>query len=1011
MLYLRIKKKTAKLHIITLICLLIFPSISYSQYSQETPQKVFLGADNASAILNNIDFNDVKNSGTWAAEAIYEVSALGIIKGYGDKTFGHRNNVTKEEAIAMIYRAAGREEEAQRAAESLEATKGQDERESNIFTMWSLGYLRLAAEDGLITWGDYDDATSMEQNEGGFLRKGVATRQEVARWMVMALQMEPVYEQQEIFNNFRDWTTADPHKVPYIEAALVNNIMSGMGNGYFRPLASITREQMAQILKNASSAIYPILEYQKKIGTIESVKNSRDFTDGVGALKKTFNIRNSDGSLHNIVSKFLDERGNINEQSGVPLRGQDIELIVYRNGAIGNSNLLVEGDRIEYIISSDEKVKLINVISNTTDTNYIVGKINDVDGKTINISKIFNLDYPTVDIESRNFSFNTDGKDVDITYILSNNAEIYVDGRISGIENIQKGEDAIISLRDNIVTKIKTVKLRFKEQGVLNGIVEENNPHLGYITLYNDSELDLKKSPLEKINFLKTYNYSNPKDIEVLRNGREVKIEDIQPGDSAYIKLNDDGNIEIISSVDNYRAKYGKVISKRSSNMVMMYDDGTQQILEINNPLIISNKRVTDYNSLKEGDRVKLILNITDQFTDVKQITIDGNGYKVSNIYKGIVDGLDEVTGRLILRNLEVFNGGKWQRTKQKGFYSMDLDANSNFIYNDDNLNKDDVKKLFKDQEAYIAVQEDYGKKEKAVIISFRNSNDSEAAIFNDSISKNTSEGFTLKGEYTNVRYNKGTIIIKDNRLVSANSISENDMAYVVANRGYQDGEYHAGIIAINDRSNLDFIDIYRGRISSIDRNTSVTIESFSKLGGLSWEFYNTPKTFLITYDTKIIDDEGIIGQRNFLDFGNSSFKDRTVYILADGTDAVLITTAPYGNANIKGEIYKIMADNTINEDGEDIESGEGVQEKQPYGFTLIDVKIYNPSSFMWENGEDIDINILNTSIILKNNDIGKPSDLKEGDRIRVIKGEEKKNEDKDNEEKKNEDGYIIFIE
>ena len=53
MLYLR--KKIAKLHLI-LIILLIFP---FSSYSQEAPQRVFEGVENALAVLNNIDFNDV----------------------------------------------------------------------------------------------------------------------------------------------------------------------------------------------------------------------------------------------------------------------------------------------------------------------------------------------------------------------------------------------------------------------------------------------------------------------------------------------------------------------------------------------------------------------------------------------------------------------------------------------------------------------------------------------------------------------------------------------------------------------------------------------------------------------------------------------------------------------------------------------------------------------------------------------------------------------------------------
>ena len=107
----------------------------------------------------------------------------------------------------------------------------------------------------------------------------------------------------------------------------------------------------------------------------------------------------------------------------------------------------------------------------------------------------------------------------------------------------------------------------------------------------------------------------------------------------------------------------------------------------------------------------------------------------------------------------------------------------------------------------------------------------------------------------------------------------------------------------------------------------------------------------------------------------------------------MLITTAPYGNTNIKGEIYEIVSDRTVNEDGEE------VGEQQIHGVTLIDVKEYNPSSFMWEDGTNTNINILNTSIILKNNGILKASDLKKGDRVRVLKTED------------NEDGYIIFVE
>ena len=48
----------------------------------------------------------------------------------------------------------------------------------------------------------------------------------------------------------------------------------------------------------------------------------------------------------------------------------------------------------------------------------------------------------------------------------------------------------------------------------------------------------------------------------VYKNHKEATLEDIENGDSAYIKLDENGVIEIISAVDNYMEKCGKIISK-----------------------------------------------------------------------------------------------------------------------------------------------------------------------------------------------------------------------------------------------------------------------------------------------------------------------------------------------------------------------------------------------------------------------------------------------------------------
>jgi len=113
---------------------------------------------------------------------------------------------------------------------------------------------------------------------GAFLRRAPAQRQEVAYWISKVFGIEPVYGSAEIFNSFRDWSSADPLKIPYIEAVLVENIMNGEGNGYFRPTGFVTREQIAQIIKNADKRVLPLLGYEKKMGTVEDIRKEYDFT-------------------------------------------------------------------------------------------------------------------------------------------------------------------------------------------------------------------------------------------------------------------------------------------------------------------------------------------------------------------------------------------------------------------------------------------------------------------------------------------------------------------------------------------------------------------------------------------------------------------------------------------------------------------------------------------------------------------------------------------------------------
>jgi len=529
-----------------------------------------------------------------------------------------------------------------------------------------------------------------------------------------------------------------------------------------------------------------------------------------------------------------------------------------------------------------------------------------------------------------------------------------------------------------------------KSGNVARGIVEENNTALGYITLYSKNR-SVGGQPYS----LKTYGYLDPNAIEVFKNHKKAAIEDVEAGDTAYIKTDDGGNVLAISAVSNYTVRYGRIISRSSSRIAVEYDDGTQQALALNDGvLVVENSQVAGINRLRDGDRVRLLLNITERFTHLKEITVEGGGYFIANIYKGSVAYIDEMSRKLTVLNLEAFDRGRWRMPERKGFTSIKMAENCALFFEERPVDIKTANKLLKNAEAYIAAEKDYGNGEKAVVVSFRERDDPEV-LFDDSISNiRAGDGsFELAREYKTIKYGGGSIIVKYGRLVSGNSISKDDLAYVAANRSYDSGGYFAGVVQIKERSGPGFAGIYRGRIKQINENRDFMVESFSEFNGTGWEYCNTPKTFGLGPNTMILDGDGIVGLRDFRGYGENSFIGRTVYVaVQEGIEAMLISTAPYGIYMVRGEI-RGLSGGSVGEEGGRLE--------EPDGIVLRDAKKYDQTSHMWTDCGETSLNILKNTAVLRNNSIVSPSELREGDIIRAI----------GKEDGGSSDAYIILVE
>ncbi|MHB8064601.1 MAG: S-layer homology domain-containing protein, partial [Ruminiclostridium sp.] len=228
----------------------------------------FTATQNGQAVINNLKYTDINNASYDLKDAIYQNGALGLFPSLGSTKFNPNGAISKELALYLVYMAANRALDINTQGQTLNAARPAAQKKTSPQAVLYDGSLQLAANDGLITAQDLTDALQTDQTATVFKRGASVTRQEFATWLAKALMLPPAYDQQELFNNYSDWKSARAENVPYIEAVLQNNIMSGDGKGSFNPNQAVTRQESARILKNAENVILPLRNMEKRTATI-----------------------------------------------------------------------------------------------------------------------------------------------------------------------------------------------------------------------------------------------------------------------------------------------------------------------------------------------------------------------------------------------------------------------------------------------------------------------------------------------------------------------------------------------------------------------------------------------------------------------------------------------------------------------------------------------------------------------------------------------------------------------
>lgn len=937
----------------------------------ESPVRIFTGRPSPEAVLTNLDYQDVINSDTWAKSAIWETGALELMKGYGAKRFGLSDMLTVEQAIAVAYNMAGREAEAQLAAQVLDLERDKADRKTFAPAMWSDGYLQLAFNDGLITEEDYEDAFTADQSGLGasdFRRNSPVTREDIAYYVASVMGLNPVNAQTHLFNSYQDWQQANPHRIPHIEALLQNRVMNG-NNGRFDPKGPVTREQAAQILQNAEPFLFSRLNVEKMMGTIENISSYQDRTGGKNVKVTEVKIRSVNGALHQFQFRKSGLNDLSNELSGGKNDTDNRGTIVNEHGVLKSEEALQEGQQITYFVRNTQ-VQYVVVMAETRKITYSLARILTVDtaSGSVRCEVLMNVPFQDSRLITANLlsGMNSTG-DVQLMTV-SNSVTVTIDFERKTPGDIKPETLMLLTMENGIITAMEKVRVDFfQEEGIVTGILQESNPVLGYVTLYFPDGSGTSLQSASALSGLRTFSWLRAEDVEVYKNGGTATLSDLQPGDSIFIKLDEEGMVTKISGADNYYPIYGRVRTRGNGTIQLQREGGAIELYQVSDdtPIFRDNRRVA-FSDISEGDNIRMLLQISGNRVIIGEIDVERKSVETNGIYKAQYWKYDSQYDTLEVLGMEQFTNGIWKPAGERGVTQLKVNAGYT----------PEVPKGAQGT-VYFAMGNILGVNK--VVRMFLDDKSLLDEVVNDTIlqAQPGRGSLTLLNSSMPLMYDEKSLIVKGGKLLEPNQVKRRDEALIVAG-SLPDGSKRANVVWVREAAEDTGLTLLRGRITQIEALSTMTLQSFSQFRSPTWEYNNIPKTLTIDATmTRIYDDDGRTDPTGFDDTGSNSYKNRTVYVLAQEGKALLISTAPYGDVVYMGRIGRLQGL---------VRDSYGQIVTPPSSILVTEVSAYNPGNWNWEIKPDTEVNLLENTVYCRNGAVIGPEQLKEGDRITVIR-------------------------
>ncbi|HYE12764.1 MAG TPA: S-layer homology domain-containing protein, partial [Patescibacteria group bacterium] len=467
-------------------------------------------------------FDDSKDV-SWALNAIEKLAGKGILGGIGQGKFAPQNKVTQLEALAMVLRLTGDNDEADSKKNQVHPLyKGQS---SN----WGLGYIFVAIEKKIL----------LPEELGSFNPNTPAKRHEIAKYIVRAMgKTNDALKHMDEDLSFKDSSAVPEKSVGYVYLVNELKIMTG-NNNMFKPMEPVTRAEMAVLLDRADGKI--------TLPDTDTKKNGIVF-----------------------VSADVDDNEITVKVKGTSVTYDFVEGVqVYRKDCFETIEDLVAGDVLQLIFNDKKEIIFIDVVKDAEN--------DEVEETELSVTSVDYEDLPEVlqdkvdDLKSTKnykvYEYN------DYIYLLATMGKKNTGGYDIDFEDVykvEKDDDFIVKAvidtdepdSDDIVTQADTYPysvVKFKSFDDIDFVrfVDGEDDKLAEVEIANVDEASIvegeiydlidssKTIKVEKANGTKV-SYTVPSSAEIIVNSDDdAEFSDLEEGMSVKVEINDDKVVKV----------------------------------------------------------------------------------------------------------------------------------------------------------------------------------------------------------------------------------------------------------------------------------------------------------------------------------------------------------------------------------------------------------------------------------------------------------------------------------